>query len=276
MNFQFQLHWSYKIKAAVISIILTLFLLANLSSQQIFYNQEFQVNTYTNNDQKNPVVAPLQDGGFMVVWQSNEQDGSEWGIYGQLFDHNGIKKGEEFRVNSFTNRSQYNSSLTVLKNGKIVVCWQSLFQTGSSYDIIGQIFDGAGNKLGGEFPINTYIDDWQDFPSITALHDGGFVVCWRMWARDRVYYQIYDSLGVKKGDEVWMPVDFNNYTEGEYPIIHSLDDSGFMICWTNDPISIYYSNIFGQIFDDFGNKKGEVFQINTYTMGTNVFLRWHL
>jgi len=42
---------------------------------------EFQLNTYITDDQRNPVVAIEQDGGFVAVWQSYAQDGSRYGIF---------------------------------------------------------------------------------------------------------------------------------------------------------------------------------------------------
>ena len=44
---------------------------------------EFQVNTYTTAYQTRPAVAQASDGSFVVVWQSNGQDGSYIGVYGQ-------------------------------------------------------------------------------------------------------------------------------------------------------------------------------------------------
>ena len=49
----------------------------------------FQVNTYTSSDQYDPSVTALKDGGFMVSWESNGQDGSGYGIYGQRFGVDG-------------------------------------------------------------------------------------------------------------------------------------------------------------------------------------------
>ena len=54
---------------------------------------EFRINTYTNNDQFNPVVSSLNDGGWVVVWESNGQDGSYLGIYGQIYNSSGNKVG---------------------------------------------------------------------------------------------------------------------------------------------------------------------------------------
>lgn len=45
---------------------------------------EFRANTYTFEDQKYPAVAMREDGRFVTVWQSYGQDGSEYGIFGQM------------------------------------------------------------------------------------------------------------------------------------------------------------------------------------------------
>jgi hypothetical protein len=46
---------------------------------------EFQVNTWTTNDQSWPSITSLSNGGFLVVWDSERQDGSGWGVYGRIF-----------------------------------------------------------------------------------------------------------------------------------------------------------------------------------------------
>lgn len=61
---------------------------------------EFQVNTHTEDSQRLPSSATLADGGFVVAWQSSEQDGDEDGIYAQRYDGAGIPIGDEFRVNT--------------------------------------------------------------------------------------------------------------------------------------------------------------------------------
>ena len=63
---------------------------------------EFRINTYIANDQRNPSVAVLSGGGFVVTWQSDGQDGNGFGIYGQVFDNSGNMVGTEFRVNTYT------------------------------------------------------------------------------------------------------------------------------------------------------------------------------
>ncbi len=48
---------------------------------------EFQINSYTANGQMTPSVAALDQGGFIVTWESNGQDGNIFGVYGQMFSY---------------------------------------------------------------------------------------------------------------------------------------------------------------------------------------------
>lgn len=45
---------------------------------------EFQINIYEVDDQKYPVVVLKENGEFITVWQSYEQDGSQYGIFGDF------------------------------------------------------------------------------------------------------------------------------------------------------------------------------------------------
>jgi hypothetical protein len=46
---------------------------------------EFQVNSYTTSGQRYPVVASAANGNFVVVWESDGQDGDQVGVFGQRF-----------------------------------------------------------------------------------------------------------------------------------------------------------------------------------------------
>ncbi len=46
---------------------------------------EFQVNTYTTNDQEFPSIALDGDGDFVIAWKSDGQDGSDSGVFAQRF-----------------------------------------------------------------------------------------------------------------------------------------------------------------------------------------------
>jgi len=47
---------------------------------------EWQINTYTSDHQSLPAAAGIGPEHFVVVWQSEDQDGSGYGVYGQVFE----------------------------------------------------------------------------------------------------------------------------------------------------------------------------------------------
>ena len=51
------------------------------------------VNAETAGHQDMARVTVLEGGGWVVTWESDDQDGSSTNIYQQLYDKNGQKKG---------------------------------------------------------------------------------------------------------------------------------------------------------------------------------------
>lgn len=168
----------------------------------VVQDAEFRVNTYTTSYQNDPSVAALTDGGFVVTWTSEGQDGSLTGIYGQRYNALGIAQGEEFRVNSYTINHQLLPSVTALINGGFVVVWRSDAQDGDGMGIYGQRYDSGGVAQDAEFRINTHTTSDQENPSVTALHDGGFVVTWESWGQDGSLIGIYGKRYDASGNEI--------------------------------------------------------------------------
>ena len=166
---------------------------------------EFQVNTHINENQYEPSVTALTDGGFVVTWESYNQDGSGLGIYGQRYAADGTVAGAEFQVNTYTDNVQYEPSVTALTDGGFVVTWQSSGQDGSGYGVYGQRYAADGTAAGAEFQVNTHTSSTQSQPSVTALTEGGFVVTWGSDNQDGSSFGVYgqryaEGLQVKAGD----------------------------------------------------------------------------
>ena len=131
---------------------------------------EFRVNSYTTNDQVSPRMSPGGQGGIStVVWMSDGQDGSGWGIFGRALFLNEGFLGQEFQVNSYTTGSQSFPAAAAAGPGYRVIVWQSDAQDGSGTGIYGQRYAGSGGRTSGpEFRVNTYTSGDQARPSVTA------------------------------------------------------------------------------------------------------------
>jgi hypothetical protein len=228
---------------------------------------EFQVNTYMAGSQNRAETFGLSDGGFIVLWDSEGQDGAFAGIYAQRYDPAGNTVGSEFLVNTTTNHAQHFKSISALDDGSYVVVWESWGQDGDEEGIIGQRFDSDWNKSGSEFQINTTISGDQLKPSISTLNDGSFVVVWESDGQDGsglgIYGQRFDSSGVAQGSEFQV----NTYTTNDQsePSVTALTDGGFVVVWESNGQDGSGDGIYGQRYDAAGSAVGTEFQISTTT-----------
>ena len=240
-------------------------LASRLLAQAPPFGGEFQVNTYTTGDQDFPVVAVAPDGQFIVAWESLNQDGSQHGIFAQLYDASGVKNGSEIAVNSYTTGEQLDVSVAAANDGNFVVTWQSR-QDGSYYGIVARKFLHGGND-GPEFIVNTYTTNGQYFPSVAMGADSSFVVVWESdYPPDHVgiFGQRFGpTLGSAVGSE--FPVNAVP-SVASFPSV-AMDESGdFVVVW-EDSHDLGGLGIFGQRFDATGAKVGSVFPVNTHTTG---------
>ncbi len=153
---------------------------------------ELPVNSTTTGKQAQPVVAGLSNGNFVAVWASNNQDGSSWGLYSQIFTAAGVPIGSETQVNVQTFGGQVFSSVTPLVDGGYIIAWEGA-------EILGRIFDNFGNPAGGEFRINNYVTFAQNTPSASQLSNGNIVFAWESILQDgdgeSAIVRIFDSAG---------------------------------------------------------------------------------
>lgn len=230
--------------------------------------KETQVNSFTVTDQREPDAAALAGGGHVIVWHSANQDGSGLGVFGQRFDSAGAKAGGEFQINTETGNDQEFPSVAALAGGGFIVAWSSRDQDGSDSGIYGQRYSSTGSRVGSEFLINTTTDQYQGFPSVTALNDGNFVVTWSSWLQDGsefgIFGQRFRANGSKLGAEFRV-----NRTTALYQIYSSnaaLEDGGFVAVWQSYMQDGSENGVYGQRFDSSGKKTGGEFKVNTYTL----------
>lgn len=132
---------------------------------------DFAVTSVTEGYQAGATVTSLEDGRFVVTWQSEDA------IHARLFDADGIPAGADFDV-STSPLSAYSPIVTALAGGGFVVTW-TVQDTPATTDVVGRIFDASGAPVGDEFLVNTLSTEGsQGGGGVTALPDGSFVVTW--------------------------------------------------------------------------------------------------
>ncbi|MGE5608344.1 MAG: SdrD B-like domain-containing protein, partial [Bacillota bacterium] len=137
----------------------------------------WRVNSYTDGDQVQPMVAADSAGNFTIAWNSDGQDGDGDGVYAQRYDASGHPLGGEFRANTETTDDQTLGSIAMTGNGELVIAWTSYWQDGSRDGIYAQFYSADGQPQGDEFRANTHTYSEQASPYV-ALQPGGFIVTW--------------------------------------------------------------------------------------------------
>jgi hypothetical protein len=166
---------------------------------------EFLVNAHTIGIQQDGVVAVDADGDFVVAWRGGyDQEGDEYGIFGQRFSSAGTALGVGFQVNSYTVGSQYWPRIAIGAAGDFVIVWESEAQDGSLNSIFGQRFASSGAPLGAEFMVNTYTPGTQQSAALVVDGDGDFVVAWEgvaFGSQYHIFARRFASTGAGVGAE---------------------------------------------------------------------------
>ncbi len=162
---------------------------------------EFQVNTTTALSQRESSVAMQDDGTFMVVWSSFEQDGDSWSIAAQRFSALGVAVGDELIVNTSTVGHQRYAQIAGAGD-QYLVTWQSGVADGSGWEVMMQEFDASGGRVRGELPVNTLNagvnSGHQEHPAAALDASGSGAIVWKGFGgqdRKGVYGQRFQDDG---------------------------------------------------------------------------------
>ena len=248
-----------------------------LDASGIFITSDVMVNTYTQRQQVDPAITPLQDGSVLVVWSSFGQDGSMDGVFGQRLSSTGEKMDSEFPVNQSTLYNQRNPAAATLTNGNFAVVWVS--ESGSdaagtfNVDIVGRLFSPTG-ALGNEFRINTGTNICAN-PAVGASADGGFLVAWAQldskvtetttnsWD---VFARALDGGGRAKGPDQRV----NTFTYGDQYAPKVAGGSDYLVVWTSLGQDGSREGVFGQFISGEGTPIGGEMLVNTATANRQI------
>ena len=113
---------------------------------------EFRVNQEALGNQNFSSVAMDEDGDFVIVWTSADQDGDKTGVYARCYNHSdgtaAGSMGNEFRINTTTQGNQRQADVSMDAAGNFFVVWNSQDQDGSGGGIYGRRYQFDSTPLG--------------------------------------------------------------------------------------------------------------------------------
>jgi predicted nucleic acid-binding Zn-ribbon protein len=223
------------------------------------YTDEFSTTYASGYAQESSArtVAVDHSGDFAVVWTRYGADGvtdpsspnydpnaaSNAGVYMRLYDRNNNPLTGEVLVNTFTKGNQINGTIAMDADGDFVVVWASDSQDpDGSWGIYGQRFNSIGQKIDGEFRVNTNTANDQVSPAVAMNSSGAFVVVWATKGEAFGYFndihgQIFNRDGQRVGNEFLVNsenIPSNNFVTGGtelHPAVSMNDKGQFIVSW---------------------------------------------
>lgn len=211
-----------------------------------------QINQAQTPLDKNPRLAVDAHGNAVVVWESNGQDGSGWGIYRRFLPFHSPNAFSERRVNVTRSGDQLQSRVATSPSGESVVVWASTSDHGG-FNLFGRRYDPNGQQIGGEFPISDIDDALRNVAAEVAMApDGGFMVTWT--AEDdpgvplRLLGRLFGSDGTPLGPsfDIAEPKTGLFARLGSAVRISAVHSGGYVVAWGDDDGSGTEMDIFSR------------------------------
>lgn len=212
---------------------------------------EMLVNTTTVYSQRNPEVAVLASGGFVVTWDTTVPGGgpgdpAALGVFSQTFTAAGARIGPERQISG----AGHSQTVTALADGGFVVSWTQAADDPWS-TVMARLYDASGQPRGAAFVLD---GDLEATLSDVVATDAGFVAVWRAYGEDSgatIAVQAFDGDGRRLGEMVRIPRDGDQ----AYPDIVALADGGFALVWRE------LDGLYARVLGEDGQPSGERFLV---------------
>ncbi|MFW5880947.1 MAG: sugar-binding protein, partial [Roseicyclus sp.] len=193
---------------------------------------EFTVNQVTAGHQEAADILALEGGGFVVLWDSQEGDGSRGATLARVFDADGVAQGDAFPPYGDAFGDQSNGQLLATPGGGFVAVFDSrAFDTNFGQGIAVSRFDGTGTRIGEEeFHESGAVQGNRLDPAVDIQPDGTLVIAWVDPGREISHYRIAPDAGedAVPGDAV-ARIEVSDFDLREAVTLEMVDPSGLFV-----------------------------------------------
>jgi len=216
------------------------------------------VNEFLPYNQRNPALALLNNGNFVVVWVSERQipttptQPALVDIEARVFNPLGQPLGPEFRVNA-TRGLCGEPAVSALGPDGFTVVWTQFDLAGSGgWDVYGRVLSAsdpaAPEPTTSAFLVNTYQRNRQSHPRIATAGANQLIV-WTSMGQDGWYEGVFGRLlsrGELAGEE--FRVNTRTISRQIQPCVASDGENRFLVVWSSFVSGTTGFDVIGQAF----------------------------
>jgi hypothetical protein len=213
-------------------------------------------------------------GDFVVVWNSYDQDGDNFGAFGRRFDADGAPLATEFQINQYTPDDQQSANVFLKSDGSFIVTWFSDLQDGSLSGAFARRFDSGGSPVSGEFQLNAYTTNSQSIPVLAYDPNGGFVAAWQS-QQDGSEFGIFGRRFNSSVQPIGAEFQINEHTpetQGQ-PVVLPMPGGAFVVVWHSDLQDGDDYGVFARAFKSGAEPNGGEFPVATTSAASQRFPR---
>jgi len=216
---------------------------------------EIQLSDSSKSFEPNIKIGTDSSNRFIITFDYPNPSSSSPDIFYQIVDSNGVKIGNNIKVNQIVSFGK--PALAVKKDGGFIITWEGSLGSFPP-DIYCQLFSPNGTPIGGNKQVNNIeidpLDD-QQLPDVAVDSAGNFTVGFKETPYSsgvaRIKYQRFDKNGNKIGinkiiNNAFYVFQFSSDEEGNLIFLLSFNGSGsglynLRIDKNDNPIGTYYS-----------------------------------
>ncbi|PWL24179.1 MAG: hypothetical protein DCO96_14335, partial [Fluviicola sp. XM-24bin1] len=235
-------------------------------------NAETLVNNTTTSAQQNPAVAQDTAGRYVVVWESEDQDGDGFGIYAEIYNADHTVRVSEFQINTNDQtEDQRHPDVAMDVNGNFCVVWQSNHDDvlyDREWDVYRKIYDIDGVQIAARSRVNSTTTRSQQRPTV-AMNENYVVVAYKSQFGTDAYSvrgRFYDAT---TGAALQSPFDvMTNSGDHVAHVDVTIDDAGLaLFVWQADNLDGDRNGIFASGYQQPNTQVFSEVQVNTTTAG---------
>jgi Ca2+-binding RTX toxin-like protein len=228
---------------------------------------ETQLNDVVTNSQDRPNATLLQNGNYVVVYDSNQT--GDFDVFARIFTGSGVPVGPAFTVHNASADVEVFGEVITLSNGNFVVAWRT--GTGAAnLELRARVFAPDGTPVTAEFAVNDTSAGLQNNLVIAPLNNGGFVATYTSAASpgtdasgNSVLARAFDAMG----NETVAEFQVNTTTLGnqQEPDIAVLNDGSFVITFEAANFDSNLEAVVARRFGEDGTPQTGEIQVNIVT-----------